>query len=361
MAIERRDFLVLWAAACAAPGAVLSAPGAPVLGTWRAPDGSHHVGAPDGHASLPLPGRAHDLVATADATTVFVMARRPGAFLVRVDLGTWSVAGTARSPQARHVCGHAALSSDDRTLYVTENDYESGEGRIGVYDTGPPFMRLDDLPSYGIGPHDIFRWPGSDLLVVANGGIRRHPETGRAKLNLDTMSPSLALIDPADGSLLAEARPPADRRQASIRHLDIAANGLVAAGMQWEGEGPSPALVATWDGSAALSFADDLGRETLALGGYVGSVAFDRSGAVLAATSPRGGNVAFWEASGMRSLGTWPLPDVCGLCAGDSVRSFVVASGLGSALAIAPDSMTATPFGPDAAPSRAWDNHLVGV
>ncbi len=305
-----------------------------------------------------MPGRVHDIVALADKTKAFVPARRPGRFLVKADLREWTIDDTVWCPDGRHANGHAALSSDEKTLYLTENDYDAGVGRIGVYDTGPPLKRLDDFPSHGVGPHDIFRWPDSDLLVVANGGIRTHPDTGRAKLNLDTMAPSIALIDPNNGALIAEARAPEKWRQASIRHIDIARTGMIVLGMQWEGDGPSPVLVATWDGSSSLSVADEFSRETLSLKGYVGSVAFDRSGKLIAATSPKGGSIAFWEASGLRPLGVWLLPDVCGLCAGDAEGSFVAANGLGSVLTIAPRTMTVSSPGPAAA-ARAWDNHLV--
>ena len=357
MAIERRGFLVLGAAACVAPVALPASSGSPVLGTWRTPDGVHRVGALDGRASLPLPGRAHGVAITADGATAFVVARRPGRFLARVDLRAWTLDDTVRSPPGRRVYGHAALSADGKTLYVTENDYEAGRGRIGVYDAGPPLERLGEIPSHGVGPHEIRRWPGGDLLAVANGGVRTHPATGREKLNLDAMTPSVALIDPADGSLIAEARPPGRWRRASIRHLDVAGTGLAVVGVQWEGDGPSPAPVAVWDGSGPLSFADESSREALSLAGYVGSVAFDGSGTLVAATSPRGGAAAFWEASDMRPLGTWPLTDVCGLCPGDGERTFTVTNGLGTALTIAPDTMAVSPFGSGAAP-RAWDNHL---
>ena len=361
MAIERRSLLVCGVAACIAPSALLASPGLPVLGTWRALDGNHHIGAVGSRESLPLPGRAHDLVATADGSVAFVMARRPGRFLVKVDLHEWVVADTAWSPQGRHVYGHAALSSDESTLYVTENDYETGEGRIGVYNVGPPFKRVDDFSSRGIGPHDILRWPGSDYLVVANGGIRTHPNTGREKLNLETMAPSVVLIDPMNGSLLAQARPPDGWRYVSIRHMDISTNGLVAIGMQWEGDGPSPAPVAVWDGSGPISFTGESSRETLSLGGYVGSVSFDRSGTTIAATSPHGGMTAFWEADTLRPLGSWPLVDVCGLCTGASERSFVVTSGLGTALAIDLETMTASSLALSMESPRAWDNHLLRV
>ena len=51
------------------------------------------------------------------------------------------------------------------------------------------------MPSGGIGPHEILRLPGARLLAIANGGIHTRPDTGREKLNLDTMRPNLTLMD----------------------------------------------------------------------------------------------------------------------------------------------------------------------
>ena len=45
-------------------------------------------------------------------------------------------------------------------------------------------------------PHEILRFPGSDTLIVANGGIQTHPDTGRAKLNIERMLPNLSYLSP---------------------------------------------------------------------------------------------------------------------------------------------------------------------
>ena len=242
-----------------------------------------------------MPGRAHDIVVSSDGSTAFVVARRPGRFIIKIDLQAWVIEEISWSPDGRHLCGHAVLSSDDNILYLTENDYEAGIGCIGVYEVGPPLKRLEELPSYGIGPHDILRMSDKDFLVVANGGIKTHPNSGTKKLNLESMTSSVALIDPNDGYLLAQVHTPDDWRSISVRHMDITRNGLICLGMQWEGIGTSPALIATWDGSAHLSFVNDMSHEALSLTGYVGSIAFDKSASIIAATSPKGGVIVFWE------------------------------------------------------------------
>ena len=48
---------------------------------------------------------------------------------------------------------------------------------------------------------------GGRYLAIANGGIKQHPDTGRAKLNIDHMEPSLVIVDLADGRLVRAAEP----------------------------------------------------------------------------------------------------------------------------------------------------------
>ncbi len=359
MVIDRRKFLAAGLVSFAVPDLLVAASYRPsVLGTWQDADGNHRMGYLDSGLSLPLPGRAHDIEVSTDGRTAYVLARRPGRFVVKIDLQTWGIEGVAWAPSGRHFCGHATLSTDEGLLYVTENDYESGLGRIGIYEVSPRLKRVGDLPSYGIGPHDIRRWVDGKILVVANGGIKTHPNFGTKKLNLDTMASSVVLIDPNSGYLLTDVRPPSGWRLMSMRHMDITSAGLIGLGMQWEGNGTSPPLVATWDGSTHLTFVDELSYENLSLAGYVGSVSFDQSGLIIAATSPKGGIIALWEIAGLRPIGTVPLTDVCGLCAGDGERSFIVTSGSGFAMSIKIEGTMSTTLLPNEWKVRMWDNHL---
>ena len=43
----------------------------------------------------------------------------------------------------------------------------------------------------------------SVALTIANGGIKQHPDTGRARLNIDHMEPSLVIVDLSDGRLVS--------------------------------------------------------------------------------------------------------------------------------------------------------------
>jgi hypothetical protein len=55
---------------------------------------------------------------------------------------------------------------------------------IGVRDASAGYRHIGELPSHGIGPHDLALLSDERTLVVANGGIRTHPDRRREELNL---------------------------------------------------------------------------------------------------------------------------------------------------------------------------------
>ena len=177
----------------------------------------------------------------------------------------------------------------DETLLVTsEQVAETSEGLLGLWD-GATYERLGEVPTGGLGPHDVRLLPDG-RLVVANGGIATDP-TDRTKLNVATMRPSLAVLDLAGGIEPVELDPAL--RQASIRHLAVRPDGLVAFAMQWEGppEAVVP-LLGLWRPGAPPVLARPPEAEAPLVEGYLGSVAFSGDGAEVVVTSPRGGRAA---------------------------------------------------------------------
>ncbi|MEM9735305.1 MAG: DUF1513 domain-containing protein, partial [Pseudomonadota bacterium] len=230
-----------------------------------------------------------------------------------------------------------------------------GEGRIGIWD-GQDYRRLGEVPSGGIGPHEMLLMPGGETLAVANGGIRTHPDTGREKLNLPSMEPSLVYLRVSDGREVGRVAPPAALRLNSIRHLAVSAQGEDAIALQWQGdpwEGV-PLLAFHRPGEAHLRFAEADPVSLAAMQGYAGSVAFDRTGARAAITSPRGGRVMAWEVAGGGPT-IWSRADVCGLAPGP--RGWLATDGLGGVVALspelAPSALRRLPL--------AFDNHLISL
>lgn len=303
---------------------------------------------------LPLPGRGHAIAFHPAEPVAVVFARRPGRFAVVLD----HEEGVARlridAAPGRHFYGHGAFSADGRHLFTSENDWATGRGVVGIRDASDGYRQVGELPAHGTGPHELRLMQGGGTLVVANGGIRTHPEQGRAKLDIATMRPSLAFVDPADGALRDAFGLAPELHKLSIRHLDVAADGSVALAMQHEGSRRDEVpLLGLFEGGGIRLFGDSaaLARR---LRHYAGSIAFDRSGTVIALTSPRAGLVTFWDRAG-RLLDTLRAPDGCGVAAAGENGAFLVS---GSGLhRYGPASRTLEPFGPPAL-QGPWDNHL---
>jgi len=301
---------------------------------------------------IPLPARGHAAAAHPTRPEAVAFARRPGTFAVVIDCVSGIEKARLTAPKGRHFYGHGAFSESGNWLFTTENDFERGRGRVGVWDVATGYKRVAEFDSGGIGPHDIKRMPNSDMLVIANGGIDTHPDTGRTKLNIATMQSNLSYIQ--DGSVIETAVLTAEHQKSSMRHLAVNGTGDVAIGMQWQGDGVAPALIARHKRGrdiihAALS--EDMLR---ALNGYIGSIAYAQDGTTIGATSPRGNIIDIYRADDMSLSARSTITDVCGIA--PSARGFALTTGLGT-----------RGFDGDGHPTlrkavdQAWDNHLIVV
>jgi len=314
-----------------------------------------------------LPGRGHDATARPGATEFVVFARRPGNWAAVLDRATGAVRQVVTTPRDRHFFGHGAFSGDGRLLYATENRIATGEGVLGIYDADAAYARVGELPTHGLGPHDLALLPGREgRILVANGGTHTHPETGRAILNRDAMRPNLAVVDLATGDATRLADLGANLGGLSIRHLAVAADGEAAFACQWEGDPTEPPpLVGLIDRDGATRFLATPDDGLAALDNYVGSVALDASGQVVAATSPRGNTVAFWERASGRYLGRRRLPDACGIApapAGPGSHELFVVSSGNAGVHLAPaGERDWRRLGGATLSALAWDNHILAL
>jgi len=301
---------------------------------------------------IPLPDRGHAAAAHPTRPEAVAFARRPGTFAVIIDCLTGVAKAELRAPAGRHFYGHGAFSADGDWLFTTENDYEAGQGRIGVWDVRAGYTRSAEYSSGGVGPHDIKRVPGTDTLVIANGGIDTHPDSGRVKLNIPTMQPNLAYFEAGEVVEIAELD--RDLHKNSIRHLAVSSTGQVAFGMQWQGGDESVGLVGTHLRGQAARVLDAAPDQLRAMQGYVGSIAFAADDRRIAVTSPRGGIVQTYDADTAALIDVQSVEDASGIVRGGA--GFIVSSGLGQIRRLGDAGS------PAAVPSRyAWDNHLVGI
>ena len=367
-AINRRTLLGLVAGGLAWPLVPLRLQAAPrhrVYLSARADDsGGYRVAGftPDGRPTfdLPLPARGHSFAVHPRGETFVHFARRPGTFARVIDLRRGVVAHELTAPPNRHFYGHGVFSRDGSLLYATENDFEEGHGVLGLYDTARDYRRIGEIPSHGIGPHDVRLLSDGNTLAIANGGIQTRPDLPRLKLNLPTMAPSLTYVDRRDGTLLKEVKLAPDFHQLSIRHVAVGRDDRVAIAMQYEGAaGDAVPLVASHQGDAPVHFARSPEGVLRRMHQYCGSVAFDSRGDVFAVSSPRGGIVTFWRAADGGFLSSVSVPDGCGVASAPRPATFLVSSGQGGVITVDAHTGKSTPLVSEFLEGGHWDNHIV--
>ncbi len=296
---------------------------------------------------LPLPARGHAAAAHPFRPEAVVFARRPGTYAVVLDCSNGQRMAQIEAPKGRHFYGHGAFSHDGDLLLTTENDFKNARGVVGMWDVRRGYERISEFWSGGIGPHDIKLIPGSATLVVANGGIETHPDTGRTKLNLPTMRSNLTYVD-FDGGISNQIELGREHQRSSIRHLAISERGTVVFGMQWQGDlALDLSLLGLHDlQTDGLDFAKEASIRRLH--GYVGSVATTPDGEEFWATSPRAGLVQRFRRATF--VAEDEINDVCGVAA--SAIGRVLTSGTG---------LVQPAIHPKVLHSIAWDNHLIAI
>jgi hypothetical protein len=312
-----------------------------------------------------LSERGHSVELNNKGDVFIAVARRPGRFMIIGDVQSGTILQEIEATEGRHFYGHGVFSANDEYFYATESDYEDlqgDSGRIGVWcrsATGS-FERTNEFPSYGVGPHEILLMPDQETLVIANGGIRTHPDSEREKLNIDSMLPSLAYIDRTTGELLEQQYMPAEFHQASIRHIDVNAQGRVAVSMQFEGEPfMRVPLVATHLRGEEIRPMLAPERFQSQLQQYVGSIRYDHSGQFLVASCPRANVLTFWDAETGDFIRQLRARDACGVCAYQN--GFLYSAGTGQVRYYDLNQQLITAFTAESDFTNGlfWDNHLV--
>ncbi len=378
MAIERRQFLVMGAAFlagaprlhAAASDTAAAFPGTLFASSVKQVDGTYAVVVLDEAGqilqTIPLAGRGHDICQSPSGETAVAFARRPGTFAVAFDPTGRRGSRLIQARADRHFYGHGVFSADGKLLYATENDFDNARGVLGVYDVAAGFIRIGELETFGVGPHDLLLLDDGRTLCVANGGIETHPAAGRVKLNLASMRPSLAFIDRETGDLLARHEVEAEIHRLSLRHLCPGTDGRVWFGGQWEGSlDQAPSLVGYVGRDTPIRFCKVHDGAGVALKGYIGSVAMSRDGRFMAASAPRAGRTIFIDTKTGTRVAEAVVKDGCGVAA-RGADGFLISSGIGGVRQAEPRRRGATEAGDVGRMLREgvaphFDNHLVAL
>ncbi len=312
-----------------------------------------------------LPQRAHHIAVHEQRGFFVVVARRPGTWLSLGDLETGALFREIHVPADRHLFGHGVFAADGKHFYTTESDFddiEGDSGRVVAWEVSGEgasanLIRVQEFPSYGVGPHELLLMPDNETLAIANGGIRTHPAHDRDNLNIDTMLPSLVYLNRKDGELLEQQFLPQEFHQASIRHMDVNASGRVIMGMQFEGE-PflEVPLVATHQRGEALQLLLAPPEVQVQMKQYVGSMRYAEDGRHFVASCPVGNLLTFWDSESGVMVSSIRARDGCGVCATET--GFVFSTGTGRLAHIELATGLVTDHEEPQLQQLFWDNHL---
>jgi len=276
-----------------------------------------------------LPGRGHGMAVSPASPILAVFARRPGRFALIYNFASGKQLCQLEIPTNRHFSGHGFFSPDGELLYATENDFYHERGVLGIYSSRADFQRVGEIDSFGIGPHEAILLRHGNTIAVANGGIVTHPELPRAKLNIESMEPTLTFIDIGSGKLLSSVGPPPEWHKLSIRHLAEDINGRVWLACQYEGAAHDavPLIGRAVPGKNIDWFRIDRGVYSR-LKQYVGSITSFDSGRYMAFSSPVGGLVIACNSTTEDIITEADCADVCGLAPDNS--EFLATDGSGN-------------------------------
>lgn len=303
-------------------------------GTADDPEQGHHVGIlridwtagqVQVQADVPVPGRAHGLLALPDGGFL-ALANRPGRWLLRCDAQGQVMQLRRLDDEPCTLNGHAASSADGHWLFTTETDPGTGTGRISVRDART-LARVSQFESHGIDPHQLL-WTPQGHLVVANGGIPRDTQ-GRKRAD-EPMAPSLVCIEAESGRLLGRWTLPDP--QLSLRHLAWSAGPERQLGVALQAEHPSAAerqaapTLAVWDGKQLLLPTGDTRA-----GGYAGDIAAGPGGGFVISAQKQGRGLWWHPAQPEQMTLVAELTEPCALVAWPDGRGVSLSAGRGVA------------------------------
>lgn len=307
---------------------------------------------------VPVPQRVHGSVYFPQQQWALFFARRPGTHLYIMDTVSGEQVHTLENSTDRHFYGHGVISEDGQWLYTTENNMADLTGLIGVYSLQGTPKKVAELPSGGIGPHQLALLPGDTTLVIANGGMATHPSSGREVLNLETMAPNLSYLDLVSGRIV-ESHEPLHHKM-SIRHLDVAADGTVVFGVQHQGELTEMVpLVGRHRRGDSINWLALPEAIQLKIKQYTASVAVDSTGQTALVSCPRGNLIGCWDIASGRFLQQLESHDAAGLFrAGQDI--WVSSNGVGEVSVLSGDRSSMSRHALSTSGYR-WDNHLTVI
>jgi hypothetical protein len=287
---------------------------------------------------------------------VLMFSRRPGNQGIVSNLQTNKVEHIFSSPDHLFMEGHGCFSHEGKLLFCTETNKYTNQGTITVRET-ESFNVIAEWPSGGLGPHEIRMLPKQNIIAIANGGLIKD-DKGKV-INVDTMNSNIALLDTTTGKIISTHK--TFNPKASLRHIDVSDDGIIAAAMQIQDYSPESshplASLISVDGSSILLNAPLALLKKMQ--GYVGSVRINSKYRTAAFTSPRGNLALFWNIDTGEFLGQQFFHNVCGLTVSNNQEYFVLSNSAGNIRQISASTLLENTHLRQQLPDYQWDNHMI--
>jgi len=307
-----------------------------------------------------LPRRAHAAVYNKQNHEALFFSRRPGSeiFVLRRDSSRPEY--TIQSKANRHFYGHGILSPEQKYLFTSENNIENSQGVIAIRDVRNNYQLIREMSSCGIGPHELSILSDAKTLVVANGGLRTHPDKKRIALNTHSMQPNMSFINWHTGERLAQYTPA--HHQMSLRHMAVAEDDGVFVAVQYKGNvlDSVPLLVKVKMGEGIKSLASPA-NFSVEQKQYSASVCSVKGQTLM--SCPKNNTLSLWQNNMLQD--TCKIKDVAGVCvnrrATTSTASFIYSSGSGRIGRVESVGNRLVLSEEKTYTDLLWDNHLLAI
>ena len=265
-----------------------------------------------------------------------------------VDLHARKVLAAIAPMEGHHFYGHGSFSSDGAVVFAVESHLDSGEGAISVRD-GKTFELLDTFPTFGARPHDCHLIEGGKTLAITNGG----GPVGSGQI------PCVTFVATADRRLLEKHE--VQGRAINTGHIALVSGrrdfAVVSAPREGMDEASSLGGVSLRAGKKPWRHMDAPAEITGQLWGEsLSVVVHDKSGTV-AATTPRGDLLTFWNLYAKALKKAVKLPDPRGVTLTLDGELFAIGYGPEASLALI-DATTLEPLERDAGSHHFSGSHL---
>lgn len=287
-----------------------------------------------------------------------MLSRRPGNEGIVLNVNKQRTVMRFKSPDHLFMEGHGCFNQTGEILFCSESNRHTQQGVITVRDT-QNYHLIKELSSGGIGPHEILLHPTqANTLVIANGGLIKNA-SGEI-INGHIMDSNICFLNTQSGEITQRFY--VQEKKASLRHMDISSDGIIAVAIQVQRsftDHDKPVALTALIKDSQLMELQAPAALLNKMQDYVGSVRINNKYRTAAFTSPRGDMALFWNIDNGTFLGEHYFHNVCGVTVSSNEEFFVLSNSAGKLRHIHGSSLIEQRDLRQHHPDIQWDNHML--